>query len=124
VVEALGAAPWLSERILRRKGFEGHVPDALFRLGKKQCALELELVQKRRERYLHMFRLTREAHPDLDIVWYLCASPGIAQAVLGESRAAGDAGRYFVSPWEEFCAAGGETVLAGARGQFRLKELV
>ena len=112
-LHSLGVERWLSERILRKKRYAGHVPDALLRLGNRKCSLELELTQKRKGRYRQMFKESLRHHPDLDLVWYLASTKAIEKAVHLQASAIGDRRRYFVSSFSEFLKDPRSTRLIG-----------
>ena len=123
-LEKLGVKPWLSERVLRKKGYAGHVPDALLKLGNRKCALELELTQKRKDRYRTMFKESLRHHLDLDLVWYLASTNSIEKAVHQQAKAVGDRRRYVVSDFRGFMRDPLSTRLVGADDSFVLGDIL
>ena len=60
----------------------------------------------------------------LNLVWFLCRTKAIANAVQTQAEKVGDARRYYVSSWSEFQEQSGNTLLSNNRDQFRLRDLV
>jgi hypothetical protein len=122
-LEWFGIGAWHSERQLFAAGWSGHRPDATFQLGQNRCGLELELVRKRDDRYPDIFRSLRKHHRDLNVVFYLCGSPAVRDAVSAQARKANDAGRYYFTTWDDWLAREVNAPFVGARETITLAEL-
>jgi hypothetical protein len=118
--EGVGAVGWLSERRLYQSGLRGHLPDAIFRLGKNHCALELELTLKRLDRYPAIFKAYAEGRREIGTIFYVCGQKGMRETL---GRNAGQSRRFYFALWDEFIARPGEAVFSNQHDRLTLKEL-
>jgi hypothetical protein len=120
-IEQLGVSDWQSERQLHQAGFRGHVPDGTFTLGENRCALEMELSQKRLDRYPAILQRYIANQVDrFNVVFYLCGTPAVRDAI---SKVAGDTRRFCFALWEEFLKSGVQTRFENSHSSVSLAEL-